>query len=478
MPVVFPTPFGFSVDVTFWVELFSQPSVDVIWSLYAIVGWTFLALIFFFMGEQLWVNYRQGIYTKNWKWVLLAVDIPPLYIQTPKAVEQIFAHLSGAKVSINIGQKYWLGKKQKWFSLEVVSLEGYIQFLIRCESEFRDLVEAAIYAQYAEAEITEVEDYVDIIAGNYPNEKTDIYGIEFQLAQSDAFPIRTYPSFEYNISKDLVFSDPMAAILENFSRIGKGENLLLQIIIEPASNDWKEKGIELVKKIVANKKEAPKESIISTVGQIPQLVLQEAINVWEWNFPVGDEKKAKEATEGKVSDLTPGAKDTVQAIEDKISKIGFKTKIRVIYTANKESFNPGRCIDGFIGALNQFHVMSRNAIIPHGDTIVHYAFKGYRTALAKIKYAAAYKKRKLKTGGNPYILNIEELATVWHFPLPFVKTPLLQKAETKRGEPPMNLPLEVSDVASTRMKRVGATEEGSSSAAEEPMTPPENLPFA
>lgn len=473
MPVVIPTPLGFGIDVTFWVELFSQPSSDIIKSLYAIIGWAILALVFVFMGEQLWVNYRISLYAKKWKWVLLAVDIPPLYIQTPKAVEQIFAHLSGAKVSINVGQKYWLGKKQKWFSLEIVSLEGYIQFLIRCEAEYRDLVEAAIYAQYAEAEITEVEDYVDVMANHYPNEEKDIFGVEFKLADNEAFPIRTYPSFEYNISKDLVFSDPMAAILENFSRIGKGENLLFQIIIEPTSNTWKEKGIELVKKIVVNKKEV-KGSIFSSVGQIPRLLAQEAINIWDWNFEADEGAVTKEALPGKVQDLTPGAKDTVQAIEEKISKIGFKTKIRIIYSALKEVYSPGRCIDGFVGALNQFHIMSRNAIVPHSDTIVHYAFKNYRTALKKIKYAAVYKKRKIKAGCSPYMLNIEELATLWHFPLPFVKTPLLQKAETKRGEPPMNLPLEVSDIA-IRMKKVGAP-------AAEPETniptPPEELPYA
>lgn len=473
MPVVLPTPFGFSVDLTIWFDIFSQPTWDVIASVFAIIGWTVAALLFVFMGEQLWASYRSTLYTKKWKWVLLAVDIPPMYVQTPKAVEQIFAHLSGAQVGVNLGQKYWMGKKQKWFSLEIVSLEGYIQFLIRCESEYRDLVEAAIYAQYAEAEITEVEDYVSVLPDSYPDPEKDIFGVEFSLAEKDSFPIRTYPSFEYNISKDMVFSDPMAAILENFSRIGRGENLFFQIIVEPTGNSWKEKGIELVKKIIANKKEV-KETTLSKVGQLPKLVAQEAINIWDWNFEPAE--KAKEAAAGKVSDLSPGMKDTLQAIEDKISKIGFKTKVRVIYCAQKEVYNPSRCIDGFIGALNQFHIVSSNGIVPHDFTSVNYLFKDSRLATKKARYAAAYKKRKLKAGCNPYILNIEELATVWHFPLPFVKTPLLQKAETKRGEPPMNLPLEISEDAVGKMKRVGS-EPPPPPMAEEP-PPPEELPYA
>lgn len=441
-PVYINTPFGFGIDLSFWLDLFSLPPMQIVNQLFAIVGWTAAALVFFWMGAELWVSYRTSKYTKSWQWVLLAVDIPALYVQSPKAVEQIFAHLSGAGISNNIAQKYWKGRKQKWFSLEIISIEGYIQFLIRTESEFRDLVEAAVYAQYPEAEITEVEDYISQIPTTYPSDTHDVFAVEFRLADNDAYPIRTYPSFEYSISKDSVFSDPMAAVLENFSRIGKGENLWFQIIIEPTGNSWKEKGIELVKKIVANKKEKKKETLLPIIGQIPKIIAQEAINVWEWNFPPYEDTSSPEAPAGKVTDLTPGGKDTIKAIEEKISKIGFKTKVRLFYAAEKESYGPQRCIDGFVGALNQFHVMNRNAIIPHAITETHYLFKDSRLNKMKTKYAEAYKKRKLKTGASPYILNIEELATIWHFPLPFVKTPLMQKAETKRGEPPTNLPVE------------------------------------
>jgi len=37
------------------------------------------------------------------------------------------------------------------------------------------------------------------------------------------------------------------------------------------------------------------------------------------------------------------------------------------------------------------------------------------------------------------------LATIWHFPLAFVKTPLLQKTTSKRAEPPTDLPVEDVD---------------------------------
>lgn len=454
-PTILSTPLV-NIDLTFWIELFNQPTLLLVESLFAIIGWAILGLIFFFMGSELWVTYRQGKYTKKWQWSLLAVDIPPLLVQTPKAVEQIFAHLSGAQTGANIGEKYWKGKKQKWFSLEIVSMEGYIQFLIRTEVEFRDLVEASIYAQYPEAEITEVEDYADLLPGHYPNENYDVFGVDFGLAEEDPYPIRTYPDFQYNLSKDAVFSDPMAAILENFSRIGHGENFWMQIIIEPTGSKWKEKGIELVKELIVGKHH--KESIWGSVANVPKYLAQEAINVWDWNFE-NEEAHGKEEQPKKISDLTPGGKTTIEAIENKISKIGFKTKVRVLYAARKEVYNPSRCVDGLIGALGQFSIMSSNALVPKLATNAHYAFADYRTNEKKTLFAVAYKKRKLKAGANPYIMNIEELATLWHFPLPFVKTPFMQKTETKRAEPPMNLPVEMSEIPLRQKKKVAVSEE-------------------
>ena len=441
-------PFGIVIDFSFWISILQLPTPELARVLFAIVGWTVLALIFFYMGALLWLDVRQDKYTSSWEWVVLAVDVPPDTIQSPKAVEQIFAHFSGALFEPNFGQKYWEGVKQRWFSLEIISLEGYIQFLIYTEATHRDLVEAAIYAQYPMAEITEVEDYVGAIPSKYPNETHEMFGLEFGLAAADPYPIRTYEEFEHSVSIDSTFNDPMAAILENFTRIGTGENLWFQIIIEPISGNWKAKGIDLIKKIIENKKHTSEQFFLF---KIINVLFDELIKAVRPPSEEGPEKKKEEAP-GKLSDLTPGVRDTVAAIEDKISKIGFKTKCRVLYAAPKEIFNPSRCLDGFVGSLNQFDYAGRNAIVPVAATTAYYAFKNYRILEIKKKFVKAFKKRKIKIGKNPYILNIEELATLWHFPLPLVKTPLLQKTASKRAEPPINLPIEEMTESPLRRK--------------------------
>ncbi|MEK7680692.1 MAG: hypothetical protein AAB348_01425 [Patescibacteria group bacterium] len=461
-PFVVELPFGNALDWTFWVNLFSLPSNELVKALFAIGGWAIIALIFFFMGAEMWIEVRRAKHTANWKWVLLAVDVPPEQIQSPKAVEQIFAQLSGALLTPNFGQKYWYGWKQKWFSLEIISIEGYIQFLIYTEAQFRDLVEAAVYAQYPMAEITEVEDYTSVLSSSFPNKDHDIVGLEFGLSAPDAYPVRTYEEFEHSVTKDYQFNDPMAAILENFARIGAGENLWLHIIIEPTGDGWKQVGIDLVKGIVAQKKSVAKQFFLFKFLSVLFTEILTAINPPA--TPAKPEKK-KEETPGKISDLTPGMKDTVSAVEDKISKVGFKSKVRVLYVARQEVFNPSKCMEGFVGSMNQFNYGGRNSLTVKLGTFASYAFKNYRIGYLKQKFATAFKKRKIKIGKNPYILNIEELATIWHFPMPLVKTPLLQKTASKRAEPPINLPVEAIE---SPLKKIGVKEEQTPAKPEQP----------
>ena len=430
MPLVIQLPFGMSVDLSFWATILSWPTWDIIRFVFAVGGWAVLALIFFYMASVLWADYRNSKYTADWKWVILAVDIPEELVQSPKAVEQMFSHLSGALESVDVVDKYWKGKSQKWFSLEIISLEGYIQFLIRTEEEFRDLVEASVYAQYPAAEITEVDDYVDSLQDNFPNEEQDMFGLEFGLVQEEFYPIRTYPYFEHSISKDSVFHDPMGSLLENFSRIGAGENLWMQILIKPVNSNWKEQGIELAKKLFSPVGASKKSGLVDMVTGIPMKVVQEAVHVLEWNFEAGEEASAKEPE--KIN-LTPGMKTVVEAIEEKVSKVGFKTKIRILQSAKTPVFNPSKCVNGFVGSLNQFFNTSQNGIQP--------VIKATSKKKGNI-FIKAFKKRKLGVGKSPYILNIEELATIWHFPLAFVKTPLIQKTASKRAEPPTGLTLE------------------------------------
>ncbi len=412
------------------VDFFSQSPLTIIWSLFSLVGYLPLVYLLIYAGLHFYVDYRQEKYVHKWKWVVLAVDVPPLNLQTPKAVEQMFSHLSGAFDSAGIAGTYRGGFKQKWFSFEIISIGGYIQFLIRTEATYRELVEAAFYAQYPEAEMTEVEDYVTGLPDTFPNKEYDIWASDFGLAENDAYPIRTYREFEHSISKDTVLKDPMGALLESFTRIGPGEQMWLQILIEPTSGSWKEKAIDKIKEILGQSPEHHSNKYLDAVTDIPLKMLVQ----------VGDQLFGRPASEDGGHEekkdkpqLAPGQGKALEGMENKISLIGFKTKIRGVYVAKKEVFRPERGVHALVGAFAQFNIPTANSIIPTASA---------GSNEQKSLFMKAYKKRKIGAPGKPFILNIEELATVWHFPMSHIKTPLVQKVQAKQSEPPVGLPIE------------------------------------
>ena len=49
----------------------------------------------------------------------------------------------------------------------------------------------------------------------------------------------------------------------------------------------------------------------------------------------------------------------------------------------------------------------------------------------------------MKRGRQGYVLNIEELASLWHFPVMEVQAPSVQKVDAKKAQAPIDLPLEM-----------------------------------
>lgn len=446
-----------NIDFTFLWQFFIRPVPDVVVDIIVIFGWAILSSLLIYAGEDLYIyKYKRKKFTANWKWVLLAIDIPALNVQTPKAVEQMFNHLAGSLNVTNIAEKYRLGFRQRWFSFEIISIEGYIQFLVRTEQKFRDLVEASIYAQYPDAEIIEVEDYVGSMPSNFPNNEYDIWAADFSLTEDSAFPIRTYEEFEHTISKDTVLKDPMGTFLESFSRLGPGEQMWFQILVQPTSNKWKEKSIEKIKKIIGDvslKSEGGGRKLVDAISNAPLKFLEGlGDQIFGGEATPTKAKEAKREEPNLIRYLTPGQKKIVEAMEDKFSKVGFKTKMRGIYIARKEVFKPERGANALVGAISQFNIPSANCLAPTFKAYASYFFAERRINYRKSLLMRAYKKRKMRPGGKIFILNIEELATIWHFPMSHVKTPLVQKASGKKAEPPAGLPVELMSLSTVPLK--------------------------
>lgn len=457
----------------------SQDPVFIMWELFRAGGWIPMLIVMMRGFWWIWVNERQFKFMQTVNPVLLAIDVPKTTEQTPKAVENIFSHLLGAHSTHTKKEMYWEGKMHPIFSFEIVSIEGYVQFLIRVWSKYRDLVEATVYAQYPEAEITEVEDYVLNAPQKWPwpNKEWGFFGSEFVLSKPAYYPIKTHADFTDPVSGE--FKDPMAGLLESLSKLQPGEQVWIQMLVTTVKQDWQEDGEHLVKKLIGAKIKH-KETMLDKAVDLPLRALDLGMQGLVGGELAEAEHKKDEAR-SQMLFLSPGERFVVERVEAKLSKIGLNTKIRFVYIAPMKKLRVGTIISFVRGALQQFTTLNMNKLGFYGPVTtkydyfwqlnpLYYYLSGtfYKTTNVRIREIFhAYKYRSNWRGAPQYILSTEELASIWHFPSLLVKTPSIKKAESKRAEPPIRLPVERPAGFAPRQASAAATGE-----------PPANLPGA
>ncbi len=431
------------IDLTPIYEFLKLPPDIMLKRLFFVFGWIPIAIVFLWGAKEMWISYVKGKWGKMQKFVLLAIDIPRGNQQTPKAMENIFTYLAGGHQTFSLIEAYWEGQFQLSFSLEIVSIDGYTQFLIYTPEKFRDLVESAVYSQYPDAEITEVNDYTEGMPTKFPDEEYDIWGAEFIQQKNSAYPIKTYKDFEHQMGvPEEQFKDPMATLMDLYSSLRKGEQLWFQLILTPIGFDWPEIGDKEISKILG-------ESYTGKGGLSGRIV--DTITGWISSFSEMiysiwgevEEKKKEEEDRFKMLMLKPKEKKQVESIQEKVSKLGFEFKARFVYAAKKEVMNKPKAVNGFVGFIKQFTIMDLNGLKPDMDmtaTTASYFFKEMRLNDRKNKIIRNYINRDSWAGKEPGIFNIEELASLWHFPLEaVVKAPLIQKAPGRKAGPPISL---------------------------------------
>jgi len=437
------------------LDFLSLPSDQMLLRLFFYVGWIPIAITFIWGVAQVWLRYIRLAYGASEKTVLLAIDVPRGNAQTPMAVENIFAYLAGAHSTKDLFEKWWLGEWQLYFSFEIVSIDGYIQFLVWLPEKYRNLIEAAIYSQYPDAEITEVNDYTIGLPTRFPDEEYDIFGSEYILTKNSVYPIKTYKHFEHQMGEpETQYKDPMAVLMDLMGSIKKGEQLWYQILTIPIEHTWADKGDDEIKKIIGEKVKTDNlahkfiDGIVDFMGFLSEMFY----TLWSDI----DAKKAEEKEpQFKMMNLKPRQKKQVEEIQEKVGKLGFGVKIRYLYIAKKEMMNKNKVAYGFTGYMKQFNFNDLNSYKPDtgdGGTITKVTydriFGNYRVNLRKNKLMTAYRLRSDARGRLPHILNTEELASIWHFPVEAsVKAPLIQKAPGRKAEPPSSLPVSMESTS-------------------------------
>ncbi len=425
------------IDLSPLYALMDKSPLQIAWTVFAYGGWIPFVWVLWKGLSDLWLLSRQEKYAPTITYIVLSINIPRMNEQSPKAVEHIFTHIAGTYSSPNWKEKWIQGKFTPAFSFEYASLEGYTQFIVRCPIQFRDLIEASIFSQYPDAEIAEIADYTKSVPHSFPDPEWDCWGTEFVLSKPSAYQLRTYPEFEHELSGEL--KDPLSTLLETLSRLRKGEQVWIQLLVYPRDQSWmldsakvaaKMKGKEIKKKPPAWQHFVEEMFSLVTMG-VSQVV------------GVGGEaeKKPEARPENKLSTMSTGEKKVLEKIEEKMSKIGFGVKMRFVYVGKRDVFRKGPMISMVRGALGLFGSLDGNSFKNYGKAApkTDYFWQRWSADEKKTRIIRRFSGRS-SAGADRFILNVEELASLWHFPQILVKAPLLKKVESRKVEPPFSLP--------------------------------------
>ncbi len=422
-------------------------------------GWVFSGWIYFILGMVylLWKSYLLEIqhqFVHNNKFIFLNIRVPKENMVSTLAVETIFSQLHALHVAKTFAEKYVEGQFQLWYSLEIVSFGGKISFIMRIPEKMKYTVEAAFYAHYPQAEITEVDDYIANYNYNVddPNEPTEMFGTEWKLTADEVIPIKTYKDFEHSTAEESII-DPLANLFEALSKIEPHEVFAIQIIIQPLGDEeWKPKAEAKIQELIgAEAKHDLKfsDSLLSPINKFAKFSYKEALLAHSHGH-------GEEGTKPKTNwlSMTEGEKERVSLIEQKIGKPGYKTKIRFLYIAPKDKYDPSRR-SLIIGAYRPLGSVMTNKLKPDTSTTwtgTDYVFsKGleapYLDWVLKYKkkhFIRGYKQRDVHIGIPMFILNTDEIATLYHFPITTKTTTVqssIERTASKKGQPPSDLPV-------------------------------------
>ena len=345
-----------------------------------------------------WRNYRRIEEFTPVESVLLVLEIPRTNDKQELAAEQLFASLHG--ILRDNKELRLSGGQQEHISFEIASVNGQIRFYVWVPKTLQSFVEGQIYSQYPTVQIHQAnEDYTE-----HERDHEVAYSTELTLTTDEFLPIRTFQNFEV---------DPLAGVTGTLAKLETtGEELWIQVLARPIPDDWQ----HAADRYINNMKSGRGLSLPGLGGSMQWIV---GILGALWQPP---EQGVGQSTAVELSDRD---KTRISEAEKKATKLGYEVKIRLVYMGESNT-NAKLRMQALVGTFKQFNSTNLNG------------FRAVKGTFGK-EFLEKYRKRAFY--GDGFILNIEELASVFHLPHTNVETPNIVWASAKTAEPPSKLPV-------------------------------------
>ncbi|MDD5222310.1 MAG: type IV secretion system DNA-binding domain-containing protein, partial [Patescibacteria group bacterium] len=316
-------------------------------------------------------------------------------------MEGFFANIGGLKAQHGLKVNF-LGRNDHISFEIVINKDGVIRFYVVMPKSLRQFVEQQIHAQHPAAQIETVEDY------NLFDSKSQIESAYLKLRNKWAFPIKTYQQLE---------NDPLNGILTSLSKIPQGSSAAIQIVARSANAEWHRVGAKIATEMQQGKK-------------LSEVMSKKKGGVWKFvkSFYATDNKKDQLKDINKPHQLSPMEQEIIKGLEAKSSKAGLDINIRIV-VASQDKNAAKMSLQNILNSFAQYTGYE------YGN-----GFKAVPTsASANVVRNFIYRDFIPSTG---FVLNTEELTSLFHFPLSITEVPNIQWLLAKKAPAPVNIPTE------------------------------------
>ncbi|MFH0852467.1 MAG: DUF87 domain-containing protein [bacterium] len=312
-------------------------------------------------------------------------------------MEQLYSALASFKSKDK--DKFVYGQPVVVFEMAVPHIGQEVCFYMAASKQIEGIVEKQIHGFFPEAQVEKVKDY------NIFNPQGAAAGSFITLERSDFWPFKTYKNLE---------TDPLGEIVNAFSKLKEeDEGAALQIVFRPASGNWQKRALKIAQEMQKNRtfEQALKET--------------SALKGFTKNF--GGENKNPSQPQALVSGLTPLQQEQVKSLEEKASKIGFETNIRLL-ASGATQVRAEEILAQLEGAFAQFNNPNFNTL-----KIVRASGRAFKSLVYNFSF-------RTYDPGQKMILNTEELTSIYHLPVVALAIPELKFLKAKQAAAPINLP--------------------------------------
>ena len=299
-------------------------------------------------------------------------------------MEQFLTGLTGLKEK-SAWKRFFYGQPHVVLEMAVPFSTPEISFYLAVPKKHEGFLEKQIHGFYSKASVEKVEDY------NIFHPQGKSAGGFLTLEKSNVLPLKTYKDLEI---------DPLESISNALTKIEeKGEGGAIQVVIRPAGKHWNKLGLSVAKRMNEG------------------VSFEDAIK--------GKEKRPIKPEEPQLK-VSPLAEETIKALQAKAGKTGFETNIRILFSAEKEE-RAQELLSHVEGAFQQFGAPNVNSL--KLEKLNNQRFK-------KLCFNFSF---RLFANQGKMVLNSEEVASIFHFPLIQLGSPKVKWLKARESAPPTNL---------------------------------------